>query len=134
MPQAAGAGCLKINSTPGQTLFAEELPTPEAAARALARFWRRKTTDYIISHDAPRAFVLAHFGIPLGPPQAAYYAHLGLPQDSRAHPAFVLDAIYAQQQRFGAWYFGHHHRDIAAGKMRGLYRRMALEDMLRPGV
>ncbi len=113
----------------GVDLFGDELLTGEQAAAVMADYFRRQVPDYIISHDAPRSFILKHFGFPIRLPPDAYYAHTGERTGSRAHPAFTLDPIYLAR-RYNKWYFGHHHKDYEAENLRCLYRQMVLEDSL----
>ena len=40
----------------------------------------------------------------------------------------LLEALAERPECFCQWYFGHHHRDDAAGKLRCLWQHMALED------
>lgn len=112
---------------PGIDLFEEELLANSHSAGVMAGYFRRRVPDYVISHDGPRSFIQQQLGFPIRMPPEAYYAHTGQAKDSRAHPAFALDSIYASR-RYKRWYFGHHHQDIAAEGLRCLYRRMALED------
>ncbi len=111
----------------GVDLFADELLGADEAARVMAGYFKRPVPDYVISHDAPRAFILQHFGFPIKQPPESYYAHLGETPGTRAHPAFMLDPIYLAR-RYKTWYFGHHHKDYAAQNLRCLYRQMVLED------
>ena len=112
---------------PGLDVFAEELLPNSQAQDILARFFRRRVPDYIISHDGPRSFIMTHFGFPIAQPPDAYFTHTGSLPGSRAHPAFVLDQIY-HARRFHTWFFGHHHRDMAADGLRCLYHQMVLVD------
>lgn len=114
--------------TPGRTVFAQELLTHEASQKALATLRKRGPVDYIVSHDGPRRFVQAHFGFPISPPPAIYYRHLNLEADSRAHPGLALDNVAPFD--YGRWYFGHHHRDVAAHNIRCLWQQLVLEDSL----
>lgn len=113
---------------PGRDLFKEELLSPGEARAALDRLRRQAPVDYVVSHDGPREHVMARFGFPLAKPQAAYWRHLGEVPGSRLHPAFVLDTVYRHPEWYGRWYFGHHHRDDAQGKLRCLWELAALED------
>ena len=113
----------------GADLFGDELLPSGQAAQVMASYFRRRVPDYVISHDAPRSFVLKHFGFPIRMPPDSYFAHTGQEAGSRAHPAFMLDPIYLAG-RYKTWYFGHHHKDYAAEGMRCLYQQMVLEDSL----
>ncbi len=113
---------------PGRTVFADELLPLDLAEEAVSRLGRRRRVGYVVSHDGPRRFVAERIGIPIEEPPAAYWRHLGLPEGSRAHPAFLLDRLLEHPESFGQWYFGHHHRDVSQGKLRCLWRQMALED------
>ncbi len=112
----------------GHNLFMEELIPVHQAQAAFERLLRHGPVDYVVSHDGPRQHVMERFGFPLKPPPAFYWQHLGQPEDSRTHPAFLLDQVYQRPELYGKWYFGHHHRDDAAGKLRCLWQHMALED------
>ena len=119
---------------PGFSIYNDELlPTTQANA-IIDRFLRRKGADYIISHDGPRSFITRNFGFPIGPPSRDYWNLMGEEEGARAHPAFVLDAIAQREDKFGRWYFGHHHRDAAEGSMRCLWNQAVLEDTLAGGI
>ncbi|NLW21182.1 MAG: metallophosphoesterase [Clostridiales bacterium] len=113
---------------PGRNVFHEEMLEPPAARRALNRVLDRTYTDFIVTHDGPRSFVTQHFNFPISQPHDHYWRHLEVPPGGRAHPAFLLDELYSQPQRFGQWFFGHHHQDVAQGKLRCLWQQAALVD------
>lgn len=114
--------------TPGATIYADELlPVPEAE-RALGRALRRRHIDFVLSHDGPSAFIRSQLGYPIKPPPPGYWRLLGEQENSRAHPALLLDRLYARPELFTAWYFGHHHRDVAEGALRCLWKKAALYD------
>jgi hypothetical protein len=115
---------------PGYNVFQEELTPALQARAALNKLLRHGPVDYVISHDGPRQHVMQRFGFPLGLPPSLYWQHLNQPADSRTHPAFLLDQVYARPDLYGRWYFGHHHRDDAVGKLRCLWQHMVLEDGL----
>lgn len=112
---------------PGKTIFAREMLSLKESNAAITRFFRRGEVDYVISHDGPLSFVQEQFGFHVSKPPKAYYDHLELPRESRAHPAHALERVY-QSGCFGRWYFGHHHRDAQQGNVRCLFHLMALED------
>lgn len=114
--------------TPGRNLFVEELLSEADARHAMDRVLKRAHTDFIVSHDGPRAFVTQAFGFPIAQPHAQYWQHTGQAPGIRAHPGFALDELYNQPERFGQWFFGHHHQDIAQGKLRCLWNQAALVD------
>lgn len=116
--------------TPGRDLFIEELLPSGHAEALIAKRLKGLRVDYIISHDGPREFIFRHFGFLIGPPRESYWAKLNIPSGSRSHPAILLDQLFGRQDLFGQWYFGHHHRDIAEGKLRCLWEQMILEDTL----
>ncbi len=116
--------------TPGRDLFVDEMLPLDRAEAIMAKRLSGPRVDYVISHDGPREFILRHFGFPIGPPRESYWTSLGIPSGSRAHPALLLDRLFDRQELFGQWYFGHHHRDAAQGKLRCLWEQMVLEDTL----
>lgn len=114
--------------SPGISLHHQEMLSKEQAAVVLKKLQRRQYTDYLVSHDGPQSFVKQHFGFPIKPPPASYYQSLGLALDSSAHPGLALDLLDQASDRFGKWYFGHHHQDLAAGKLRCLWNQAVLEN------
>lgn len=112
---------------PGVDVFPDELLMNAQAEAVIAGYFSREVPDYLISHDGPRKFVGDHFGFALRTPPESYYTHMQEALGSRAHPAFMLDRIYAAG-RYKKWYFGHHHQDITSGGLSCLFRRMVLED------
>lgn len=114
--------------TPGRNVHVEEMLPHSDAQAALHRVLRRRFTDFIVSHDGPRGMVSRLFGFPIGQPHEQYWAHMGIEPGSRAHPGFVLEALAERPELFGQWYFGHHHQDIAEGKLRCLWHHAALVD------
>lgn len=114
----------------GRDLFADELLPSEQADSIMAKRLKGPRVDYVISHDGPRAFIVKCMGFPIGPPRGSYWALLGVPPGSRAHPAMLLDKLLDRQELYGQWYFGHHHRDIRDGRICSLWERMVLEDTL----
>ncbi len=113
---------------PGHNLFKEELLSLAEARAAVTNLGRRAPVDYVISHDGPREHVSSRFGFPIGPPRASYWELLEETPGSRLHPGIVLDEVYHRPQWYHRWYFGHHHRDDAVGKLRCLWEDMVLED------
>lgn len=112
----------------GRDLFADELLPCAQAGIIIAKRLKGPRVDYVISHDGPRGFIAKNMGFSVGPPHAGYWAMLGVPPDSRAHPALMLDRLLERQDLFGQWYFGHHHRDTQDGPLRCLWEQMVLED------
>ncbi len=112
--------------TPGCTVFADELLTPEDAEKALENLRRHAPVDYIVSHDGPRSHVEARFGFRIGLPKPYYHSHFGEGPESRLHPGYVLDKVLPSQ--YGKWYFGHHHVDDEYGRLRCLFRVMVMEE------
>lgn len=113
---------------PGRDVFAQELLPLDEAQRAVDRLLNGPAVDYVLTHDGPRAFILEQFGFPIGPPRPGYWTHLGLAPGSHAHPALLLDQLYHRPDKYTRWYFGHHHRDAAQGKLRCLWQQAVLED------
>jgi len=113
----------------GVDVFPEELLTKPRAEEIIADYFKHRTPDYLISHDGPRSFVEAQFGFSLRVPPESYYEHMKTAPHSRAHPAFMLDRIYAQG-RYKKWFFGHHHQDVSVGGLSCLFHQMVLEDSL----
>ena len=112
---------------PGVDIFREELLINAQAEAIIADYFGCGVPDFLITHDGPREFVSGRLGFPLRMPSESYYTHMEETPGSRAHPAFMLDRIYASG-RYRKWYFGHHHQDIASGGLRCLFRQMVLED------
>lgn len=115
---------------PGFSIHREELLPAPQAKEIIERFLRRKGVDYVVSHDGPRAFILRNFGFPIGLPDKGYWQLMEEEEGSRAHPAFVLDEVLAYPDKFGTWYFGHHHRDVQENNIRCLWNKAVLEDTL----
>lgn len=115
---------------PGRSIHREELLERAAAEVALGRLLKRGHVDFLVSHDGPRSFVTAEFGFPISQPPASYWNHLGEEPGSRAHPGILLDEVYRGFSGYGKWYFGHHHRDVARGRLRCLWDTAVLEDTL----
>lgn len=115
---------------PGFSIHREELLPAPQAKEIIERFLRRKGVDYVVSHDGPRAFILRNFGFPIGLPDKGYWQLMEEEEGSRAHPAFVLDEVLAHPDKFGTWYFGHHHRDVQENNIRCLWNQAVLEDTL----
>ncbi len=113
---------------PGRDVFAQELLPLGEAQRAVDRLLNGPAVDYVLTHDGPRAFILEQFGFPIGPPRPGYWTYLGLAPGSHAHPALLLDQLYHRPDKYTRWYFGHHHRDAAQGKLRCLWQQAVLED------
>ncbi len=113
---------------PGHDVFAEEMLEKGAAQRMVARFLNGPGVDYVISHDGPRTLMFDLLGFLIGPPRAGYWPHLGIAPDSRAHPGIELDKVFMAPHLYKAWYFGHHHRDVAQGKLRCLWNKAVLHD------
>lgn len=114
----------------GFSIYREEMLPTEQANEMMARFLRRRGVDYIISHDGPRSFVTKHFGFPLELPKKDYWTLMGEEEGSRAHPAFLLDSLLSHPDKFGKWYFGHHHGDVEENNIRCLWNQAVLEDTL----
>lgn len=114
--------------TPGRSIHREELLPAKEAEGLINRRLSGARRDYIVSHDGPRAFVIQHFGFDIGLPHMHYWSLMGEEPGSRAHPGFMLDALYRREELYGQWYFGHHHLDVAEGKLRCLYKQAALVD------
>lgn len=115
---------------PGKSIHQEELLESALAEGIKHRLLGRGHVDYLVSHDGPRSLVTALFGFPILEPPPSYWNHLGEPSGSRAHPGFLLDEVYASFNGYGKWYFGHHHRDLAQGRLRCLWNEAALEDTI----
>lgn len=114
--------------TPGHDLFSNEMLPLQAARRIIHRFLNGNPVDFVVSHDGPQSFIFDMFGFQIGPPRPGYWAHLQQPPDSHAHPGIELDVLRSAPHLYRAWYFGHHHRDIARGNLRCLWNRAALYD------
>lgn len=115
---------------PGISIHAEELLPQREAQRALKRLAARRHVDFILSHDGPAAFAREQFGYAIKPPPAGYWQLLGQEENSRAHPALLLDGLQERRGLYTYWYFGHHHRDAAAlnGALRCLWNEAVLYD------
>lgn len=113
---------------PGHDLFAEELLPAQEAEKIIRRFSGGRPVDFLVTHDGPRSFIRDTMGFLVGPPRLGYWTHLSQAPDSRAHPGILLDRLLFRPHLYAAWFFGHHHRDIASGSLRCLWNHALLID------
>lgn len=114
--------------TPGRSIYSEEMLERSQAEDILRKLLKLRPVNYLVSHDGPRSFVTEQFGFPISQPPLSYWNHLGEPQDSRVHPGILLDEVYKAFTGYDRWYFGHHHHDVARGRLRCLWDTAVLED------
>lgn len=114
--------------TPGKNLFFEELLSLNDSKHAIDRLLRYGPVDYVVTHDGPADWVISQFGFPLREPPEAYFKHLQVENQSRAHPGFALNRVYQTPSLYGRWYFGHHHKDVDSDRLRCLWDVAALVD------
>lgn len=119
---------------PGFSIYADELLPKDEAETIIAAFLRKKRVDYVVSHDGPVSFMESVFGYRVSPPSDNYFKLFGETPGGRAHPAHMLERVLQAPEKFTRWYFGHHHRDAALGKLRCLWNVAALENTLNDTV
>lgn len=112
--------------TPGRTIWKQELATKDISDHGIKRLLDSGGVDYVISHDGPRAFIMKHWGYPIGGPKPAYYAMLGVQETDIIHAGFALDEVYYHPEAWKRWFFGHHHRDDDKEGLRATYRDIIL--------
>ena len=108
--------------TPGRTIWKQELATRQSSRQGIDRLIAAGGVDYIISHDGPRAFIVKHWGYPIGEPKPMYYSLLGVRPEDIIHSGFALDEVYHRPHLWRRWFFGHHHRDDDQEGIRPVYR------------
>lgn len=116
--------------TPDFSIYKEELLPKQDAEAIMARFLKRKPVDFVLSHDGPTGFIGETFGYDIQPPPSGYWQLMKEEENSRAHPALLLNSLYKRHDLYTAWYFGHHHRDAASadGTIRCLWNEAVLYD------
>lgn len=115
---------------PDFSIYREELVPAREAEAMVARFLKRKPVDFVLSHDGPEQFIRETFGYRIQPPPSGYWQLLKEEENSRAHPALLLNSLYRRHDLYTCWYFGHHHRDAAHadGSIRCLWNEAVLYD------
>lgn len=113
----------------GRTLFKEELPLKEESQRVKKALRKRGHVDVIVSHDGPSKLIREVLGFPIGDVSDSYLEMTGQERGERVHPGLALNEIMEEEELYGHWYFGHHHRDFTKGKLTCLMKEMVLWDL-----
>lgn len=111
------------------SIFKQELPFKEDSDQAIYQLFDKGPVDVVVSHDGPREFIVKNYGYNIKDASDKYLLKTMEERGLRVHPAFELDKLYANQQFFDRWYFGHHHKDVVDGKLTCLFNRMVLWDL-----